>query len=237
MSYCVNCGVELAPAEKKCPLCNVPVVNPIAPRPDMPIAKSYPARMETISKKIDRKYFASLASILLLIPLLVTVTVNLISGNGLTWSLYVIGALFLLFVWGAFPFFFRKIHIVLFSLIDGIVLIAYIFWIAFVSGGDWFLPLGLPISASLVLIAFGLIALFSDKRHRVAGLSKIGAFLLALGILTVSIELILDGFFARPIIPQWSLYAFVPCVLLGLSAALLEHRRNFKEQIKKRLFF
>ena len=28
MSYCVNCGVELAPSEKNCPLCGTPVINP-----------------------------------------------------------------------------------------------------------------------------------------------------------------------------------------------------------------
>lgn len=28
MSYCVNCGVELDPSLKKCPLCNTPVINP-----------------------------------------------------------------------------------------------------------------------------------------------------------------------------------------------------------------
>jgi len=237
MSYCVNCGVELAPAEKKCPLCGVPVINPVAPEPDMPVAKSYPTRMELISKKIDRKYFASLASILLMIPLLVTVIVDLITGGGLSWSLYVIGALFLLFVWGALPFFFAKRHIVLFTLFDGLVLIGYIFWIAFISGGNWFLPLGLPISGSAVLLAFALTALFSDKRRRIAGLSKLASLLFASGMMTVSVELILDAYLKQPIVPQWSLYAFVPCVLLGLCAAILEHRRNFKEQIKKRLFF
>ena len=31
MSYCVNCGVELARCEKKCPLCGVEAVNPASP--------------------------------------------------------------------------------------------------------------------------------------------------------------------------------------------------------------
>lgn len=28
MSYCVNCGVELDSAAKKCALCETPVINP-----------------------------------------------------------------------------------------------------------------------------------------------------------------------------------------------------------------
>jgi len=237
MSYCVNCGVELASAEKKCPLCGVAVINPAASVPELPVSKSYPTRMEMISRKIDRKYFASLASILLMIPLLITVIVDLITGGGLSWSLYVIGALFLLFVCGALPFFFPKNRFFLFMTFDGLVLMGYVFLIAFISGGDWFLPLGLPISGSVVLLALGLTTLFCGKKHRVAGLSKLAAVLFASGLLTVSIELILDAYLKGPIIPKWSLYAFVPCVFLGLCAAVLQHRRNFKEQIKKRLFF
>ena len=30
--YCVNCGVELADSEKKCPLCGMPVFHPDIPR-------------------------------------------------------------------------------------------------------------------------------------------------------------------------------------------------------------
>ena len=31
MSYCVNCGVELNPGARECPLCRTPVVNPSCP--------------------------------------------------------------------------------------------------------------------------------------------------------------------------------------------------------------
>ena len=31
MSYCVNCGVELNPAARECPLCRTPVLNPSCP--------------------------------------------------------------------------------------------------------------------------------------------------------------------------------------------------------------
>ena len=48
MSYCVNCGVELAASERRCPLCGVEVINPREPfdengeRPEMPTAGQRP---------------------------------------------------------------------------------------------------------------------------------------------------------------------------------------------------
>ena len=34
MSYCVNCGVQLDPAAKKCPLCGTPAWRPDPAAPD-----------------------------------------------------------------------------------------------------------------------------------------------------------------------------------------------------------
>ena len=44
MSYCVNCGVKLAKSEKKCPLCNTPVINPN--KKDVVFEPAYPCIVE-----------------------------------------------------------------------------------------------------------------------------------------------------------------------------------------------
>ena len=54
MSYCVNCGVKLAPSEKKCPLCGVPVVNPRDPWVE-PSHRPYPKQVERVMHRIDRR--------------------------------------------------------------------------------------------------------------------------------------------------------------------------------------
>ena len=51
MSYCVNCGVELSPSEKTCPLCSVEVVNPRQPY-DEKAVRPYPRRLDPINARI-----------------------------------------------------------------------------------------------------------------------------------------------------------------------------------------
>jgi len=41
MSYCVHCGVELAPSEESCPLCKTPVLDPNQPWSE-PEERPYP---------------------------------------------------------------------------------------------------------------------------------------------------------------------------------------------------
>ncbi len=44
MSYCVHCGVKLAPSEARCPLCQTPVVDPVTPY-DPSVPKEFPTRV------------------------------------------------------------------------------------------------------------------------------------------------------------------------------------------------
>ena len=48
MSYCVNCGVELNPGARECPLCRTPVVNPSCPV-DAAEPGFFPVRREEVA--------------------------------------------------------------------------------------------------------------------------------------------------------------------------------------------
>ncbi len=65
MSYCVHCGVELAPSEEKCPLCKTPVMDPNQAWRE-PEERPYPERLEVVPPHIDRQYGAQLASTFLM---------------------------------------------------------------------------------------------------------------------------------------------------------------------------
>ena len=43
MAYCVHCGVKLGAGETKCPLCGIPVHDPLELQP-APAVKPYPIR-------------------------------------------------------------------------------------------------------------------------------------------------------------------------------------------------
>ena len=68
MSYCVNCGVELAETEKKCPLCDTEVINPHSPWKE-PEDPPFPTNYE-VAKPVNRGKVATFIAILLLIPIL-----------------------------------------------------------------------------------------------------------------------------------------------------------------------
>ncbi len=235
MSYCVNCGVELAPSEKVCPLCGVEVLNPRDPWKE-PERRPYSERLELLSRRVDRHYFASLTTVLLLIPLFLTLIIDLIAGDGLSWSICVAGALGLIYVWGVLPWWSKKYSV--WHVVAGCAaVLPFLLLIEFLSGGDWFWQLGLPLGATAGAFTVGMAILFTRKRNSTL-LTRTAIFLMCAGLFCVCVEFIIkhyrDAAFSLPV---WSLYVLVPCMLLSLVASILERRKHWKEEVRKRLFF
>ena len=234
MSYCVNCGVELANSEKRCPLCQTEVVNPKALWQE-PTERPYSCHVDTIMKRIDRRYFATLAGLLLTIPCIITVLLDIISGGGLTWAAYVIGAVAVIYVMVLLPFFFRKYHAVIFLGADCAAVLLYLLFIETVNGGHWFMGLGLPLTVAASACLLVLALLFT--KAEMSALVKSGAVMIATGLFLVCAEVIISAFAYGEIRFAWSLYALIPCSVVGVALLVLEHRKNFKERIRRRLFY
>ena len=64
MSYCVHCGVQLAPSEARCPLCQTPVVDPAAPY-DPALPREFPVRSREQRLEINPWTTLALAAVLL----------------------------------------------------------------------------------------------------------------------------------------------------------------------------
>ena len=89
MSYCVNCGVELADSEKRCPLCDTEVINPRKPWRE-PEDFPYPRHLEPVRERANRVFFASVASLILCVPAAVTLLVLIyqyLASLGVSWPL------------------------------------------------------------------------------------------------------------------------------------------------------
>ena len=214
MSYCVNCGVELAPSEKRCPLCGVEVVNPAKPWTE-PEALPYSDNAERI-RRIDRRYLAGLISLVLLIPAVVCMFCDILDGR-LSWSLLVTGALLNVFVIFLIPMMLHRPSALLLIALDTVSTSAYLLLIRIAcglpaSGKDWLLPLALPI---VLICAF--------------------AFL-GVGILTVGINLFVNLYCGLALMPVWSLYSMLPCLVLFVFFLVLNKRNRWKDGIRKRLF-
>lgn len=234
MSYCVNCGVELADSEKHCPLCQTEVINPKAPWQE-PAERPYSRHVDTIMKRIDRRYFATLTALLLSIPCIITVLLDILTGGGLTWSAYVIGAVAVIYIVVLLPFFFRKYHAVIFLGADCAAVLLYLLFIETMIGGSWFLTLGLPLTVSASVCMLALALLFTHWKLSI--LVKTGAVLIAVGVFVVTAEMIISLDVYGALRFAWSFYALIPCAVLGAAAFVLEHRQNFKERVRRRLFY
>ncbi len=235
MSYCVNCGVELGDAEKACPLCQTPVINPVSPWKE-PQKKPYPDRVDKLMRVVDYKFGVRLAALLLIIPVFVTLLCNIAVNKEISWSIYVIGGVTCFFVWVFLPLLFKKRRPYVFVLLDGISTAAYLAVIALMTGGlNWFLTLALPlVSVTLLTI---MLFIFIGRRKKISPLHKMAAFSLGIGILSVAIELIIDLFLYSAIVPVWSLYVLTVTAVFAAVFALVESKKRWKEEIIRKLFY
>ena len=234
MSYCVHCGVELAPSEKKCPLCDTPVINPNSPWKE-PGKRPYSQHIERIMKNLNRRYGATLAALLLLIPMVLSVISNILYNHELSWSGYVVGACVLLFVWILFPLLDKRKRPYFFLFLDFLAVILYLELIAFITGHfEWYLPLALPLASAAYLLA--ILILMVHRSKKIYGLYKGTVVIGAMGIVTMLIEAIIyigtNGTFQN-----WSLFVLIPCLMIAMIFIYFEKHKKVKDEIRRRLFF
>ena len=93
--YCIKCGVKLADSEKRCPLCGTVPFHPDIRREEgeaLYPADRYPRQ------QVNRKGVLGVVTMLLLMPVLITLICDLGIHGRVTWSGYVMGAIALGYV-------------------------------------------------------------------------------------------------------------------------------------------
>ena len=111
-----------------------------------PKERPYSHRVEMVIRHVDRQYFGLLSGLLLLIPALICLINDMLLEKRITWSIYVIGALMVIFVVVIMPLLFKKRRPLLFILLDTFAVLLYLLMIDLIIGGpDWFVPLAMPI--------------------------------------------------------------------------------------------
>ncbi len=234
MSYCVNCGVELAESEKRCPLCDTEVLNPKKEwrEPDI---RPYPSRVEHIMEKVNRKYVVSLISLLLLIPIIIPVLTDFMFNLHITWSAYVVGADICIFFLVVFPFLYEIPKPYLYLAIDTAVLVGYIALIAYMTGGlAWFWGLGLPIVLSLCITVSTFI--FVIRRTRLSGFVKAAILLIVAALMCTAIDFFINRFVGNDFVLLWSLFVVGSNIVFASVMLVLERKKNLRDEIIKRLF-
>lgn len=231
MSYCVNCGVKLAESEQECPLCETPVLNPRAREREN--YTPYPPRVDT--QKINRSFIAVLGLLILLVPVVVTFVFDLLPDFRINWSLYVMGASMVLYVFVFVPMYFQKDLVYLFIAMDGLAVCLYLALIAWLTDGiGWLLNAALPIAVATGTLVDCATLIFRIKKLRV--LPKYAILCFMLSIYFVLLEIILSFAFYGKLQLLWCFYATAPLVLLGVLLFIVNGKEGLVDELRKRLF-
>lgn len=228
--YCIKCGVELADSEKSCPLCKTPVFHPqLKQEPGEPI---YPEYTQP-EQKANPKGILFIVTCLMLIPALITLTADLLTGGGVEWSGYVIGALILVYLCVVLPNWFKRPNPVVFVPCAFACLIAYLLYIDFTVGGNWFLSFAFPIAGALGVIVTAVTILI--KYIRKGYLYIFGGAFAALGLYCVLIEIMTVITFGQSFI-FWSLYPCIALFIIGGMLITIAICKPLRKSLEKKFF-
>lgn len=227
--YCANCGVKLADTEKRCPLCGTEAYHPDIERPEVDLL--YPKDFVP-KRELSKTTLHIILLAIFMIPIFVTLYCDFYINRSITWSAYVIFAVSLVYIICILPFWFKRPTPAVFVPIDFLVLILFLHYINFATGGDWFLSFAFPVVTYLGLIVTAACVLlyYLKKGH----LYVIGGFFIALGFFMDIIELFIMITFKLDF-DGWSLIPMIPLVLLGLGMIAIATSRSAREALARKL--
>jgi len=234
MSYCVNCGVELESRQKNCPLCGTEVINPAQPDPPQE-ERTFAPHIDVLEKK-DRLFWIKFISILLAAPIVTCVIFNWVMDGQLTWAVYVIAGVFILWALSTSPFYFRRFDMKKILAVDMAAILIGLFLIEYQAPGNtWVLFVALPI----ILYAFitWLLIIYFAKIRVITGLGISAVLLISVALMMPMLEALLDMYFNNTVSLFWSWLITAPCLTAAALLILLNKNKRFHEEISKRLHF
>ncbi len=235
MSYCVNCGVELDPSLKRCPLCNTPVVNPAHLRELTPVASPFPPNKGEVDI-LHKKDFAVVLSTFLFSTAAACALLNFFRFKQALWSLPIIGICLVLWVVIIPLLWYRNISPYLSLMLDGIVMLIYLYLLTWLTpSADWFWRIGTPI---VLLITFLTeFTTFLCRKFRVSFLAAALYVVIDAAILCVGIESILDYYLRYEISLGWSAVVLTACAITAITLLTLLSKKKWRNAVRRRLHF
>ena len=231
MSYCVNCGVELDRTAACCPLCQTPVINPGQPV-DTQSPKPFPVERGEVPL-VSKQELALLVTAMLACAAVCCGILNLFMGADRLWSLYVIGAAVMLWIWLVPPLLMKGMHLVLRLLMDIAAVAIYVYLISLdLNWAPWYRGVGLPIIlwGGIIVLVLGLVL----KIHRRSILAGLITIIASIGIFVVGVEGLVDRWVSGAWAPSWSLVVLVVCIGLDIPLIIISRAPSLREEMRRR---
>lgn len=233
MSYCVNCGVELAEYIKKCPLCSTEVLNPNNPY-DFASELPYPEYEPAPKQKLTPKLILTLIAILFMLPIAICLVADLSYDGGFGWSGYVIASLFAVYTVIASAFTVHRESVFLEQLFDYIAVLLLLVYIEEQCNSGWFLSFALPLLCAVAITSFLLTFLIKILKKRMLTVISIASF--ATGLICVISDLLIKYTFYNDVSIKWSLYPFTSLIIIGSILLFIDNNKFIKRRLEKKFF-
>ncbi len=240
MSYCVNCGVELERSARECPLCNTPVMNPReqmrqGKQESLEALPTFPREKGQV-ETVKRKDLGLLLSMVILASVATCGVLNLLVFQGSPWSLAVIGACVILWVFMIPVVIYTSLSVYVSLLLDGGAVALYLYMLTFLAGSsEWFVGLGLPITVLVTAIA-ETVTLCIRKLPR--SFLTVALYLFtALGLLCMGLEMLIRRYLEARIFLTWSAVVLTICIILDIAVITMLSRRRLRNEVRRRLHF
>jgi hypothetical protein len=232
MSYCVNCGVELEAALKSCPLCGTEVINP--KKEEAPSEKRSLPEIRDEYRKVDRVFWINFISLLVVVPIATCLICDMLYNESLTWSLYVVAGVEILWAFSISPFLFKKFSYIKMVSADMAGVLIGLFFLELLSPAKgWLLEIALPLVVYCYLA--WLLILWLTKKKLLRRLAIGSSYALAIGVMVIFLEVLLDLASSSAVTLTWSWFIIAPCLSVAALLLLLDHNKRVKQELKKRL--
>lgn len=221
----------MSDAEKVCPLCGTEVIDVHRPL-SCEVNPLFPAIKDTST--INKKFLVISMSIIMAIPVFVTIIVDLLVTPGLSWSLYLLGSILLAWTLVVIP---KNIcknpYICIFC--DMIMTCILLLIINLLSDkGPWLWQLALPLCLSLGVLA--MLITFIMRRRRRRHLAKYAISGLLLCFYLVEIDALVHLFRFNHFALSWSLYAAAPTLVLSIALLIVASVTPLYEWVRRNMF-
>ena len=149
------------------------------------------------------------------------------------WSLYVIGAAAMLWVFIVPPLLWRKLPLPAATLLDGAAVGLYVLLIAWeLDGLDWYLHLALPATILLAAILLAQVLLFQKRRLSI--LSTMAVVIASVAVFVAGLELLGDLYFHGGWEPSWSLVVLIVAGALEIPLMVVRRVPKLRKEARRR---
>jgi hypothetical protein len=237
MVQCPNCKVEVEENANFCSLCGEPLLRNTTDASTF--NKSGRLRREdrilTDYQKLSgfqkRKIFWKISGFILISGIIITLLIDFIGHQNITWSKFPATVSFILFINFTLNTFLHKRIILLMTLSFLSVILFFILLDVYVYNSGWKMYLGIPLILAAYITVYFLI--FFVRKARQKGMNIIAYSMIASGLLCICIEGLISIFYRSSIYFGWSLIVMVSVSFIAVLLLYIHYRLKKATDLKR----